>query len=126
MADATAAFFASLSTRGREPFLGRMRATVRFDVVEGERRTDHWLVGIRDGVIDVAHSDGEADCVLRAEKAAFDDIAAGRTNAMAALLRGALEIDGDPQLLVRVQRLFPAPMGMPKTAGDRSVGRRRS
>jgi putative sterol carrier protein len=123
--NATAAFFAELSTRGREPLLGRMRAIVRFDVVEGER-TDHWLVGIRDGAIDVAHSDGDADCVLRADEAAFNEIAAGRTSAMAALLRGALEIDGDPQLLVRVQRLFPAPVGMPKTARARSVGKRRS
>jgi putative sterol carrier protein len=102
-----------------------MRATVRFDVVEG-KRTDHWLVGMQDGAIEVAHSGGEADCVLRANKAAFDDIAAGRTNAMAAMLRGALEIDGDPRLLVRVQRLFPAPVGVPRTVGDRSVGRRRS
>jgi len=125
MGDSTAAFFDEMSKRGQEPLLGRMRATVRFDL-EAHGQTDHWLMGIRDGVIEVAHQNGEADVILRADRVAFDAIAAGRTNAMAAALRGALTIDGDARLLVRLQRLFPAPVGMPKTAGARSVGRRRS
>ena len=125
MGDMTATFFDGLSKRGHEPLLGRMRATVRFDL-DAHGRTDHWLVGISDGAIEVAHENGDADVILRADRAAFDAIAGGRTNAMAALLRGTLTVDGDPRLLVRVQRLFPAPVGMPRTAGARSVGRRRS
>ena len=69
--------------------------------------------------------EGEADCIISAEKAAFDKVASGQTNAMASFLRGAMAVEGDPRLLVRMQRLFPAPTGMPETSGDRSVGKRR-
>jgi putative sterol carrier protein len=125
MTDATAEFFDGLSRRGPEPLLGTTRATVRFEIVDGGR-TDHWLVRIRDGALAVSHADGEAECVVRADKAVFDDLAGGRTNPLAAMLRGAIGLDGNPRLFVRVQRLFPPPVGMPAVAGDRSVGRRRS
>jgi putative sterol carrier protein len=124
MPDATAAFFEDLSKRGAEPLLGRTKATIRFDIAD-DGRTEHWLVGIDNGSLDVSHASGEADCIISAEKSAFDRVASGQTNAMASLLRGAIAVDGDPRLIVRVQRLFPAPTGMPKTAGNRSVGKRR-
>ena len=127
MADATADFFDSLSRREHEPLLGKVRATVRFDIVDGSR-TDHWMLGLDDGDIEVSRSDGDvpADCVIQADKAAFDKVASGRTNAMAAYLRGALTLDGEPRLLVRLVRLFPDPVGMPEVSGDRAVGKRRS
>ena len=125
MPDATADFFEGLSKRGPEPLLGNTKATVRFDIADGGR-IDHWLLGIDDGRLDVSRDAGGADCIISVKKDAFDKVATGRTNAMASFLRGALEIDGDPRLLVRVQRLFPAPVGMPETSGDRSVGKRRS
>ena len=98
---------------------------IRFDIADGSR-TDHWLLGIDDGNLDVSRAAGDADCIISVEKDAFDKVATGRTNAMASFLRGALVLDGDPRLLVRVQRIFPAPVGMPETSGDRSVGKRRS
>ena len=125
MADATAAFFEDLSKRGSEPMLGKTKATIRFDIAD-DGKTDHWLLGIDNGALDVSRSSGEADVIISADKAAFDKVAAGRTNAMASFLRGAIAVEGDPRLLVRFQRLFPAPTGMPETAGDRSVGKRRS
>jgi len=123
--DATVDFFEGLAKRAHEPMLGKTKATVRFDIADGGR-TDHWLLGIEDGALDVSRGSGEADCVIVADKAAFDRVAAGKTNAMAALLRGAIAVEGDPRLIVRVQRLFPAPTGMPEVSGDRAVGRRRS
>jgi putative sterol carrier protein len=125
MADATAEFFTGLSTRGPEPLLGKTKATVRFDIADNGR-TDHWLLGIDNGSLEVSRSSGEADCIISAEKAAFDKVASGQTNAMSSFLRGAIAVDGDPRLLVRVQRLFPAPTSMPETSADRSVGKRRS
>jgi putative sterol carrier protein len=125
MADATADFFDALAKRGPEPLLGRTRATMRFDI-GSEGDVDHWLVRIEDGAVVVTHADGDADSIIRSERAAFNEVAAGRTNAMSATLRGALVLEGDPRLLVRVQRLFPAPVGMPESKGARSVGRRRS
>ncbi len=125
MPDATADFFEGLSKRGPEPLLGNTKATIRFDIADGAR-IDHWLLGIDDGRLDVSRDEGGADCIISVKKDAFDKVATGQTNAMASFLRGALEVDGDPRLLVRVQRLFPAPVGMPQTSGDRSVGKRRS
>jgi putative sterol carrier protein len=125
MPDATADFFEGLSKRGPEPLLGNTKATIRFDIAD-DGRIDHWLLGIDHGKLDVSRDQADADCIISVEKDAFDKVAAGRTNAMASFLRGALELDGDPRLLVKVQRLFPAPVGMPETSGDRSVGKRRS
>jgi SCP-2 sterol transfer family len=125
MADPTVEFFDGLARRGVEPLLGKGRGTVRFDVVD-DGKTDHWLVGIADGAITVTHGDGDADCVMHAEKAAFDKVAGGHVNPMAALLRGAVTGEGDSRIMVRVQRLFPRPVGMPEVAADRAVGKRRS
>ncbi|WP_296606926.1 hypothetical protein [Nocardioides sp.] len=36
-----------------------------------------------------------------------DDVVRGRTSALAALLRGAATVEGDPELMVLAQRLFP-------------------
>ena len=45
---------------------------------------------------------------------------------MATLLRGRLEADGEPELLTRFQRLFPAPAKRKMTASSaRTVGKRR-
>ena len=125
MADATADFFDDLSKRGHEPLLGGMRATVRFDIADGDR-TDRWLLSVLDGSLAVTRGDGEADCVITAKKADFDLVATGRRNPMAAALRGTMTMDGNPRLLIRVQRLFPAPVGMPESTGPRSMGKRRS
>jgi putative sterol carrier protein len=124
MADATANFFTGLSGRGPEPLLGKLHGTVRFDLADG-RRTDHWLVTVDDGALDVLHGTGDADCILSATREAFDEVASGRTNPMAAYLRGAVTIEGEALLFVRFQRLFPAPVGMPKSAGERTIGKRR-
>jgi hypothetical protein len=44
------------------------------------------------------------------DQALFEQIVTGRENATAALLRGLIDVEGNPQLLVLFQRLFP---GMP-------------
>ena len=60
------------------------------------------------GDLAVSHRNAKADCVIRAEKALFDRIATGEENAVAAVLRGAIDIEGNRQLLVIFQRVFPA------------------
>ena len=125
MTDATADFFDDLTKRGNEPLLSKVRATVRFDIVD-DGRTDRWLLAITDGALKVSRGDDEADCVISASKADFDLVASGQRNPMATALRGALTMDGNPRLLIRIQRLFPAPVGMPESTGPRSMGKRRS
>jgi putative sterol carrier protein len=122
MTDTTASFFQDLQHRGNEPTLRRVAGTVRFDVVEGEL-VDHWLVKIDKGVLAVSRADGPADCAITGEKELFDRLATGRTNAMAAVLRGAVSVDGDLDLLLAAQRLFPGPQPVPNEASNGSVGR---
>ena len=57
----------------------------------------------------MSHKNVKADCVVRVDKKLFDGIAAGEVNAFAALLRGTVDIEGNPELIVLFQRLFPSP-----------------
>lgn len=124
MADATSEFFDRLGERGHEPMLARTKGSMRFDL-NRDGRTEHWRVEFRRGAVAVSHEAGPADCVVRADAALFDDLARGSANAMAATLRGQLVLDGAPGLLVRFQRLFPAPTGRKITSSARTVGKRR-
>ncbi|SDZ10628.1 SCP-2 sterol transfer family protein [Geodermatophilus africanus] len=110
-------FFADLERRGHEPMLRRLSATVRWDILDGDR-IDHRLVRIEHGDVMVAASDEPADCVIIAERAVCDDVVSGRTSALAALLRGAAAIDGDFELMVLAQRLLPR---TPGASGGRAV-----
>src|SRR6476661_2274023 len=108
MTDATAEFFDALVARGHEPLLEKATGTMRFELKDG-KKTDRWLVTVAKGDLTVSRQNLRADCVVRADKSLFDGIASGKTNAMAALLRGAMSVEGDLQLLVLFQRLFPGP-----------------
>jgi putative sterol carrier protein len=108
MAELTEVLFHTLAQRGHEPSLASVSGTVRFDLRDGER-TEHWYLTIDRGDVSVEHKQDDADCVLRADLATFEAIVAGRTNAMAALLRGAIEIEGRALLMIMLQRLFPGP-----------------
>jgi putative sterol carrier protein len=108
MADATVEFFEALVERGHEPLLEKTAGTMRFDL-KAAKKTDRWLVSVVKGDLAVSRRNLRADCVISADKALFDDIVSGKTNAMAAMLRGAISIEGDTQLMVLFQRLFPGP-----------------
>ena len=66
-------------------------------------------VDVDHGDIAVSHKAGAADCVLRAPKLLFLKIASGRENAMAAVLRGALVVEGDLDLLMAFATHTPGP-----------------
>jgi putative sterol carrier protein len=106
MTDPTERFFAELASRDDEPLLRKASGSTRFDIRDG-RRTRRWVVAVDGGSISVTPGNGDASCVIRADKAVFDKVVSGRLNAFAAVLRGDLQIDGDLRLLVRMQRLFP-------------------
>ena len=125
MADVTAEFFDRLAERGIVPGFARTTGSVRFDLTRGDQ-TEHWRVEFRRGAVTVARTGDAADCVVRTDASTFDDLASGRANVMATLLRGRLEADGEPELLTRFQRLFPAPTKRKMTVSSaRTVGKRR-
>ncbi len=107
-ADATTEFFNDLGRRGHEPLLERVTATFRFDLVRSGK-TERWLVVVTKGDVAVSRQNRKADCVLHADRELFDRLASGEQNAMAAVLRGEVVLEGDSTRLVLLQRLFPGP-----------------
>jgi putative sterol carrier protein len=108
MTDPTTEFFAELARRAHEPLLEKATGTIRFDLVQGKRKS-HWLVALDKGDVTVSRRNTRADSTIRTDKALFDRLVTGHANAMAAVLRGTVTIEGDPELLIFFQRLFPGP-----------------
>src|SRR5262245_43433871 len=108
MTSSTTEFFEGLRERGHEPMLAKISGSVRFDVTNG-KRTERWLVSVDKGDIAVSHKNAAADCVVQGPRDVFDRITSGQMNAMAAILRGAVSLQGDTILAVLFQRLLPAP-----------------
>jgi putative sterol carrier protein len=109
MTDATTEFFQELAARGHEPALAKVTGTLRFDLRDGGERPVRWLITIRKGDVALSHRNAKADCVARLDRSLFDGIARGEANAMAAVLRGAIDVEGDRALLLAFQGLFPGP-----------------
>jgi putative sterol carrier protein len=107
--DATTEFFQALAAHGHEPALAKVTGTLRFDLRDGGARAERWLITITKGDVALSHRTAKADCVVRVDRTVFDRIASGRTNAMAAFLRGAIDVEGDRGLLLAFQRAFPGP-----------------
>jgi putative sterol carrier protein len=124
MADVTAQFFDRLAERGMVPGFARTTGSVRFDLTRDDK-TEHWRVEFRRGAVTVARAADTADCVVSTDASTFDDLARGQANAMALLLRGQLLAEGQPELLILFQRLFPASNKRKKTSSARTVGKRR-
>jgi len=120
----TTSFLERFAASDARTVLGSARGSIRFDLRDG-RRIEHRRVELRRDEVVVSESDAPADCVLRADRAVFDDIVEGRLSAMPALLRGLVDVEGDAELLVRFQRVFPVVARRPDAASSRTVGKRR-
>jgi hypothetical protein len=103
-----AEFFEELGNRGQDPRLTKAKGTARFDI-DDNGRSERWLLTIDKGNIGVSRRNAAADCHLRANKSFFEGVVVGKRNFLAGVLRGEVTIEGDPKLLVLVQRLFPRP-----------------
>jgi hypothetical protein len=101
------AFFARLESE-RQPLLGGVSGTLRFDVVTDDA-TSCWHITIDHGTVMVHNEPAAADAVARLDASCFEDVVCGRMNAVAAALRGEVAVDGNPRLLNIFQRLFPGP-----------------
>jgi len=108
MSDPTGEFFDELGTRKHEPMLRKATGTLRFDLVDGTGEA-HWTVAVKKGDVSVSRANEQADCILTTDRPLFDAIVRGEKNAMAAVLRGEIGVEGDPELLVLFQRVFAGP-----------------
>ena len=104
MSTATEQFFTSLAERGFEPLLHRASGTIRIDVGD-----EPWYVDVSKGKVQVSRRDEPASCLVRSDPATFERVASGQTNALAAMLRNEIMFEGEPTLLVLLQKLFPWP-----------------
>ena len=126
MAEATTDFFEDLAQRGHEPLLEQVTGRIAVELA-GPRRTESWLVEVDKGDVAVSHENGESDCTIRTSQELFDGMVRGEVNAMAGFLRGTIDVEGDPELLVLFQRIFPGPPGdgSPPTGAARGTRSRR-
>jgi predicted lipid carrier protein YhbT len=116
--DSTSRFFSRLEDRGTDPRAGRARGTVRLELEDGE----HWYVTLNRGALGVSHEAADADCTVRTDRATLEGMVEGRVNATAALLRGLVHAEGDVELLIYLQRLFPSPPGADDVVAAPAVG----
>jgi putative sterol carrier protein len=105
MPDTTAEFFEQLDQRDYEPLLAKVTGTLRFDLKENGR-TARWRVAIKKGDVKVTRTNGAADCVVRMDRATFESIVKRKINPFAAVLRGTIGVEGDPELMVLFQRIL--------------------
>lgn len=106
--DATREFFERLAARRSEPLLQAVTGTIRFDLTADEG-VEHWLVHIQEGEVKVSRRKVKADCVVTGDRDLFDRLVTGEVNAVAAVLRNELRIEGQAALLLAFQRLLPGP-----------------
>jgi hypothetical protein len=120
MTNPTDEFFQQLGHRGHEPLVSRVAGAMRFDIMHrGE--TDSRCLKIDRGHITVCPDSGPADCIIRVERKVMDTIVTGQANPLAALLRGALSVEGNPEMLVIFQRLLPPPANARRASAVETV-----
>jgi len=118
MADPAARFFTDLEEQRHLSLLEGSKGTLLVELHDA-KKTERWYVVIKRGDITVAKKGGAADCTLRTDRETFRAIVDGQMNAMAAVLRGRVEIEGKVSLLAALQSLFKPSSGAgeQRTAG---------
>ncbi len=121
--DVIATFFEAIA--GPHPEVPKtISGSLRFDLENG-KRGEHWRVTFAKGVVSTARSNAAADCVLRTDKPTMEEIIQGQVNALAALLRGAMTVEGQVLLLALFRGLLTAPAARPEVQRiGKNTGRR--
>ena len=109
-ADPISQFFAGLTQPGHLATLESESATLRFDIKDGAS-TQRWHVTVHKGDVTVTRRADPADAVVTVERPQLEAIVTGRVNAMAAMLRGLLKVEGSMAALMMFQRCLPGPPG---------------
>jgi SCP-2 sterol transfer family len=118
MADSATAFFEEIQARGHEPLLAKASGTLQFELSDVDT-VETWVLQIDRGNVVVSRDAVESACRIQSTRKLFDGVVSGRQNAMAAMLRGEIVYDGDTELLMLFQRVFPGP---PDSVGPVRVG----
>jgi putative sterol carrier protein len=108
MSGATSGFLTALASAEHDSSLGRADGALRIEL-ERNGKTERWFLEVHQGEVTVSRKRVPYDGTIRTTGELFDRMASGEANAMTALLRGEIQVEGDAELLVLVQRLFPSP-----------------
>jgi SCP-2 sterol transfer family len=106
-------FFERLNHCGYEPRLMRFPGTIRFEL-DRDQAAEHWLVRIDQGGIQATREDAAADLTIKADRAAFNRVLSaggGARDIMAAYVRQAIMVEGDPRMLYVLRIVGGAPSG---------------
>lgn len=113
MADQVTSFFEELGGKRHVRLLEGASGTILIEIDSG-KTVDRWYVKIKRGDVSVSDKGTAPDCVVKTDRATFQAIVSGQMNALPAVLRGKLEIDGKVNLLVALQSLFKPSEGATK------------
>ena len=124
MTEATERFFESLPTRAPAILGGLAEGTLQIDLGTGHQ-TEHWLVRMRPGTIQVSRDRGPADAIWYSNAALFDLLITGERQALAAVLRNESTFSGNVVLFLAFRRFFPSPPGTrdPREVAREAAGR---
>ncbi|MEU6022288.1 SCP2 sterol-binding domain-containing protein [Micromonospora sp. NPDC048871] len=123
MDEAIEQFFASLPARGPQEMRSSLAGTLRIDLSDGER-TEHWVLRLRPGVIEVERGPAEADSIWYCSVDLFDRLVTGRAEPLAALFRNECSFSGRVPMFLILRRLFPSAPGVqdPRTRAREQAG----
>ncbi|MEV7330861.1 SCP2 sterol-binding domain-containing protein [Micromonospora sp. NPDC093244] len=124
MTEATERFFESLPARAPAVLRGLADGTLQIDLGTGNR-TEHWLVRMRPGAVEVSRNRGPADAIWYSSVELFDRLIAGEAQGIAAVLRNESTFSGNVVLFLAFRRFFPDPPGTrdPREVARKAAGR---
>ncbi|MGW2622577.1 SCP2 sterol-binding domain-containing protein [Micromonospora taraxaci] len=124
MTEAAERFFESLPARAPHILGGLTDGTLQIDL-GSDNQTEHWLVRMRPGSVQVSRERGPADAIWYSSAALFDRLISGEAQGVAAVLRNESTFSGNVVLFLAFRRFFPNPPGTrdPRETARRAVGR---
>lgn len=120
MTEAAERFFESLPARAPDVLGGLADGTLQIDLGT-DHQTEHWLVRMRPGSVQVTRERGPADAIWFSSAALFDRLITGEAQGVAAVLRNESTFSGNVVLFLAFRRFFPDPPG---TRDPRDTARR--
>ncbi|WP_030490115.1 SCP2 sterol-binding domain-containing protein [Micromonospora chokoriensis] len=126
MTEAVERFFEALPSRAPDILGGLADGTLQIDLGD-DHRTEHWLVRMRPGSVQVTRGRGPADAIWYSSAALFDRLITGEAQGVAAVLRNESTFSGNVVLFLAFRRFFPSPPGTrdPRETARRAAGRLR-
>ncbi|GAA0377537.1 hypothetical protein GCM10009541_19970 [Micromonospora gifhornensis] len=119
MTEAIEQFFATLPARAPQLLRSSLTGTLRIDLTD-DGRTEHWVLRIRPGALDIDRGLAEADAIWYSSVDLFDRLVTGRSQAIAALFRNESTFSGRVTLFLAFRLFFPP---APGTRDPREVAR---